>query len=248
MKLLGKTAFITGCNRGVGKTVCENFLANGANIICAVRKKTKEFSKYITALKKKYKRDIKVVEFDLSNEKEVVESLKSIYKENLVIDILVNNAAIATGSIFEMTSIKNLKQVFEINFFAQMSITQKLLRFIKKSKNASIINVGSVAGLLNQRGTLAYGSSKAALMFSTKVMANEFALYKIRVNSIAPSAINTDMFDQMDKKAKIELLDKTYLKKPFSKEEIANKILYLASDQSSKINGKVIKIYGGIEN
>ena len=178
----------------------------------------------------------------------MIESLKSIYKENLVIDILVNNAAVATGSIFEMTSIKNLKQVFEINFFAQMNIIQKLLRFMKKSKNASIINVGSAAGLLNQRGTLAYGSSKAALMFSTKVMANEFALYKIRVNSIAPSAINTDMFDKMNKKAKIELLNKTYLKKPFTKEKIANKILYLASDQSLKINGKIIKIYGGMEN
>tara|TARA_B110000503_G_C7059331_1_gene375940 strand:- start:318 stop:1064 length:747 start_codon:yes stop_codon:yes gene_type:complete len=248
MKLSGKTAFITGCNRGVGKAVCENFLNNGANIICAVRKKNSEFSKYIRFLKKKFKTTIQVLEFDLSDEKKMLKSLKLIYNKNLIIDILVNNAAIATGSLFEMTSMPDLKRVFEINYFAQMNIIQKLLRHMKKSKNASIINVGSIAGFLNHRGTIAYGSSKAALMFSTKVMANEFSLYKIRVNAIAPSAVNTDMFNQMTQKGKIELLKKSYLKKPLTKKKIVDKILYLASDQSLKVNGQVIKIYGRTSN
>jgi len=246
--LSGKTAFITGSNRGIGKTILDKFLENGADIICAVRKINPDFSNYINLQSGKYKKKIRILEFDLADEKKINESIKNLYNEKIILDILVNNAGIANGSLTEMTSIKSLRNIFEINFFAQIKITQLLLRLLKKSENASIINIGSISGLIPARGTLAYGSSKAALMFSTKVMAEEFSSYKIRVNTIAPSVIETDMFQQMDENAKKRILNDSMLKKPFSTDEVADQVLYLASNNSIHINGQIIKMDGVDKN
>jgi 3-oxoacyl-[acyl-carrier protein] reductase len=136
--------------------------------------------------------------------------------------------------------LNDLKKVFQVNFFSQIYIIQKLLKLLKKSKNPSIINICSIVALLNHRGTMAYGSSKAALIFATKVMANEFSRYNIRVNAIAPTAVNTGMYKKMDKSSQKLLLKDSFIKKPISTEQIVNKILYLASDKSLNDNGKII--------
>ena len=146
------------------------------------------------------------------------------------------------GSLTEMTSIKSLREIFEINFFSQIKVIQLLLRLLKKSKNGSIINIGSISGLFAERGNLAYGSSKAALMFATKIMAKEFSVYNIRVNSIAPTVTETDMLKKMDENAKDKLLKDANLKKPLSPMDVANKALYLASDETINISGQIIEI------
>ena len=159
----------------------------------------------------------------------------------MTIDVLINNAGCASGSILEMTNIDNIEKTFKINYFSQLLIIQKLLPFLKKSKNASIINIVSISGFLDHRATIAYGSSKAALAFATKVMANEFLTYKIRVNAIAPSAINTGMLKKMDIGSKNQLLKDTNLKKPLMVSSIIKKILFLSSKDSINFNGKIIK-------
>lgn len=244
MLLLNKTVLITGCNGGIGRVLCKKIASNGANIICCIRKKDNKFYKYVKILSKKYRRKIKILLFDLENEKQITRSINSLYKNNTIIDVLINNAGIASGSLIEMTLLNDLKKVFQVNFFSQIYIIQKLLKLLKKSNNPSIINICSIAGLLNHRGTIAYGSSKAALIFATKVMANEFSPYNIRVNAIAPSAVNIGMYKKMDKTSQKLLLKDSFLKKPIPVEQIADKILYLASEKSLKDNGKIIIING----
>jgi 3-oxoacyl-[acyl-carrier protein] reductase len=244
MLLLNKTVLITGCNGGIGRVLCKKIASNGANIICCIRRRDFRFYKYIKILSKKYKRKIKILLFDLENEKQIARSINSLYKKNIIIDILINNAGIAGGSLIEMTTLTDLKKIFQVNFFSQIYIIQKLLKLLKKSNNPSIVNICSIAGLLNHRGTISYGSSKAALIFATKVMANEFSQYNIRVNAVAPSAVNTGMYKCMDKNSKKLLLKESFLKKPISPERIANKILYLASEKSLKDNGKIIIMNG----
>jgi len=246
--LSGKTAFITGSNRGIGKAVLDSFLKNRANVICAVRKRNPEFESYVKKISKKFKSEIKILEFDLENETQTKDAIHSLYKEKITLDILVNNAGIADGSLLEMTSANNLKKIFQINFFSQIRLTQLLLRLLKKSKNGSIINLGSISGIIAERGTLSYGSSKAALMFSTKVMANELSIYKIRVNCIAPTATDTDMLNQMDKDAKEKLLQNSLLQKPHTAAEVASKVLFLASEKSIHINGQIVRIDEGKNN
>ena len=241
MMFKNKTVFITGVNRGLGKYTFERFLKEGANLICTVRKRDIKFSEYLKKIKKKFNNKIKVLYFDLENKNQIIENLSKLKKKNLTIDILVNNAGFASGSILEMTSIDNIEKIFKINYFSQLLIIQKLLPFLKKSKNASIVNIVSISGFLDHRGTLAYGSSKAAFAFATKVMANEFLAYKIRVNAIAPSAINTGMLKKMDIRSINQLLKDTNLKKPLMVSSVVKKILFLSSIESVNLNGKIIK-------
>ena len=235
-------------NGGIGRAIVEAFIKNGANLICAIRKTDTEFSEYLSNIKKKTKQTVDLLEFDLENEEEMKSKIQSLYKKNITLDVLVNNAGIPSGSIFEMTSLKNLKKIFEVNFFAQIRLTQLLIRLLKKSKSSSIINLGSISGLIADRGTLAYGSSKAALMFATKVMANELATYKIRVNAIAPNATKTKMLDKMDESAKKFLIEQSFLNRESLPNEVADLVLYLASDKSTYLNGQIIRLDGGMKN
>ena len=240
--LEGKTAMITGCNRGIGRAIFEKFISHNANIVCCVRKIDNNLLEFVDSVQCKSK--IKLIEFDLSDEDQINEAIKKLIKEKIKLDILVNNAAVASGAITEMTSTKQLKKTFQINFFSQIKIIQLSLRLLKKNENSSIINIGSISGLVGKKGTLAYGSSKAALMFATKVMAKEFDNYKIRVNTIAPSVVKTEMLNKMDKKALEDFLKISNLKEPLNVDKIAEKVLYLASEESKHVNGEILRIEG----
>jgi len=246
MLLQNKTAIITGSNRGIGKAVLETFAENGADIFACVRKESDEFSNVTARLSEKTGVSITPVYFDLAESEQVKSGIKSILSSKKQIDILVNNAGVASGSFFQMTSLKDLKQVFEINFFSQILFTQGISRYMTRFKTGSIINIASTAGLIGDAGMTSYGSSKAALMFATKTMATELGEMNIRVNAIAPSITKTDMFDQMEEKARSKLIDASALKRPAEAVEVANVALFLASDLSSYVTGQVLRVDGGL--
>ena len=246
MLLQNKTAVITGSNRGIGKAVLETFAENGADIFACARKESDEFSNVTERLSEKTGVSITPVYFDLAESEQVKSGIKSILSSKKQIDILVNNAGVASGSFFQMTSLKDLKQVFEINFFSQILFTQGISRYMTRFKTGSIINIASTAGLIGDAGMTSYGSSKAALMFATKTMATELGEMNIRVNAIAPSITKTDMFDQMEEKARSKLINASALKRPAEAVEVANVALFLASDLSSYVTGQVLRVDGGL--
>jgi len=246
MLLKQKTAIITGCNRGIGKAILEKFAENGADIFACVRKESDEFTDVMTKLAVKTGVCITPIYFDFTESEQVKAGIKSIISSKKQIDILVNNAGVATGSFFQMTSMQNLKQLFEINFFSQILFTQGISRYMSRFKTGSIINIASTAGLIGDAGTTSYGSSKAALMFATKTMANELGVMNIRVNAIAPSITKTDMFDQMDENSRSKLIESSALKRPAEAVEVANVALFLASGLSSFITGQVLRVDGGL--
>ena len=182
----------------------------------------------------------------MSNNDDFLKLVNNLNKKKIIIDTLINNAATASGSLTEMTSMKNLKNEFEINFFSQIKLIQNLLRFMKKSVNPSIINIGSISGLIPERGFLSYGTSKCALMFATKIMALEFERHKIRVNAIAPSVFKSKMANKMDEKIKQKLLDKSSTKKEIKIDGIIKLIDFLSSDNSCEINGQIIRLDNGL--
>ena len=171
----GKTALITGANGGIGKSIVSLFLKNNANVVCLIRKSDQKFKKYI----KKFSKNVIIIESDLTDETNLKSQVEKIFSKNKKLDILVNNAGTASGSIIEMTSQKNLKEIFNVNFFSQIRLTQLVLKYLKNSKQSSIVNIGSISAKIADRGTLAYGCSKIALMHATKIMANEFSNYII---------------------------------------------------------------------
>ena len=151
--LKGKTALITGANGGIGRSIVNLFLKNNANVVCLIRKSDKQFNKYIKRLSK----NITVIESDLTDEINLKTQVENAFSNKKKLDILVNNAGKASGSIIEMTSQKNLKEIFNVNFFSQIRLTQLVLKYLKNSKEPSIINIGSVSAKIADRGTLAYG-------------------------------------------------------------------------------------------
>ncbi len=240
--LKGKTAIITGSNRGIGKAIVERFADNGADIIACARKDSEEFKAYVLQISNKFKVKIDPVYFDLSDEDRIKEAFKFLYKDKIKIDILVNNAGIHHKGLLQMTPLEKIREVFEVNFFGHLKVTQIISRIMMHQHSGSIINIASTSGLESYPGYSAYGSSKAALIYATKVLSQELASYQIRVNAIAPGLTDTNMLEKLDQEAVKSMLSKGGLKVVSSPTEIADMALFLASDLSSGMNGNVLRV------
>ena len=243
--LRGKLAFITGCRSGIGKATLKIFAQNGANIIASIKKKDSKFLKECKNLSKKYNVEIKPVYFDLDDENNLKLEVSKVLLDQKV-DILVNNGGEVMNSIFLMTPIESIKKHFQINFFSQLLITQLILKNMIKNKRGSIINLSSISAHEANEGRSAYSSSKAALEIASKSISREVGRFNIRINNIAPGLIDTKMLHLNTSKDIIKSrLSKTTLKRLGKAEEVANVILFLASDESSYMSGETIKIDGG---
>jgi len=241
-----KTAVITGCNRGIGKDVVRLLAEQGTNVICCIRKENPDFSAFLNDLAEKYSISTEILYFDLTDEEGIKAGLKPLLQRKQRVDVLVNNAGIATGGFLQMTSIQQLKDVFQINFFSQVLITQTISKLMIRQKSGTIVNMGSIAGLENFAGYTAYGSSKAAIMFFTRTLARELAPYNINVNAVAPGLTDTGMAGQMEDKAYKEMVERSDFKRLGKPEEIANLVVWLASDKASFITGQIYRADGGM--
>ena len=244
-ELNGKNVIITGAARGIGRTILELFVENGANVWACGRGGNEEFENDIRVLSEKYNVWIKPVYFDLSDESAVKTGVQQIIKEKKSIDVLVNNAGMAHGGLFTMTSIDKLREVFQINYFAQIQIMQMVLRMMMRQKSGSIINMASIGGIETAPGYLAYGSSKAALIYATKSCSHEVGQYGIRVNAIAPGLVETDMGSYKSDEEVQKIIDRSSLHRKADPVEIANCALFLASEKSSFITGQTLIADGG---
>jgi 3-oxoacyl-[acyl-carrier protein] reductase len=245
--LTGKTAVITGCRKGIGKKTLETFAKNGANIFACVRAEDESFSEFISVLGKENNITITPVYFDFADSAQVTEGAKTIMTSKLPVDILVNNAGMIQVAPFQMTSISKMKEVFDINFFHQIAFTQYIARIMTKQKCGSIVNISSSAAVEGNEGRLAYASAKAAVQTATKVMSRELAAHNIRVNCIAPGLTQTDMMtDSTPEVALKETIERISMKRVGEPQEIANVILFLASDLSSYMTGQLLRVDGGM--
>lgn len=245
-RLTGKTALITGCNRGIGKAIARKFASEGANLICAIRKENPEFKSETDIWSMQYGVCIDFVYFDLTDEDDIKDVFKDLRKKKIVIDVLVNNAGIPAGGFLLMTSLAKVKEVMQVNFFSQILITQLVAKMMMSQKHGAIVNMSSVTALENQGGWTAYGGSKAAIMSFTRTAARELAAFNIRVNAVAPGLIDTQMGNNMDEKYQTEMLSRSDLGRKGTPEEVANLVCFLASDEASYITGQIIRIDGGM--
>ncbi len=247
MLIQNKTAVITGCNRGIGKKILEVFSANGATIFACVRNVSEEFKTFANEMEKKFNNKIIPIQFDLNDEDQVKKAASNILSSNSPVDILVNNAATIYTALFQMTSIKKLKETFETDFFSQTLFTQYILKSMIKKKSGSILYISSSSALDGNEGRSAYSSAKAAIIAQAKVLSREVGMYNIRVNAIAPGLTDTDMMKENTPKEIVnEVTSRTSLRRIANPQEIANAALFLSSDLSSYITGQVIRVDGGM--
>ena len=243
--LQNKNAVVTGAARGIGKVLVEEFAKNGANVWACARKPSAEFEAHLQSLAKEFGVWVKPLYFDMRDAAAMKEAVKAIRAEKLPVDILVNCAGVAHGGLFQMTPVAQIKDVFEVNFFAQLELTQLILKIMLRQKSGAILNFSSIAGLDLKVGNCAYGVSKAAIAAWTKTIGSELAPYGIRVNAVAPALVQTDMAHLMEEKAAEDLIESSAMKRLARPQEIAELALFLVSDKASFLNGQTIRIDGG---
>ena len=240
--LSGKIAVVTGSNRGIGFSIAQMFVREGAKVIVCMRRLDDAVVSKIGPSEQVFG-----VSLDLEDPESIRASVARIGTiSNKKVDILVNNAGSPSGSLFQMTSSSELRRVFEVNFFGHLAFTQNLIRFISRSDGGSIINIASTSAERSDAGTLAYGSAKAALIHATRTLATELGGKGIRVNAVSPGITKTEMYDQMDPSLRDLLVNSAAFTRAANPDEIASGVLFLASDLSKFVTGQVLKIDGGM--
>ncbi len=247
-KLLdGKTIIVSGTAKGIGYKMVETFAENGANVFALARTETENHNLYCDKLSKE--NDVRVIPiyFDLTDSEAMKDAVKIIRGEKLEIDGLVNNAGTTLTALFQMTSMEELRRVYETNFFSTFLFTQYISKLMVRNKKGSIVNISSIAALDGNSGKAAYGSSKAALISLTKTISEEMGPYGIRANVICPGVVKTPMLEaNMHEYILNEEIEASALKEIGYPTDIANMALFLLSDDSSYISGQVFRVDGGI--
>jgi len=236
-RLKDKVAIVTGGARGIGKCVCEVFADEGAKVVAV---DISEVS-YV-------KEGVEGYKANLCSNEELIKLVEYVNKKYGKIDILVNNAGITKDSLIEKMSEEMWDDVLNVNLKSVFNITKLIAPIMKMNGKGSIINISSVVGEYGNVGQSNYAATKAGIIGLTKSWAKEFSRKgeDIRVNSIAPGYTNTEMMATVPEKVLDEIRGKTMLKRLGEPKEIANAILFLASEESSYITGQLLSVNGGL--
>lgn len=234
---------ITGANGGIGRAISYKAAALGADLILCFREQSESTKNLVYELSN---RNVKVypVYFDMSDEESIKNGVKQIRDLKLKIDVLINNAGIPHLAILAFTKMSDIRRVFQINYFAQIQITQGLLSSIKKNDGACIVNISSIAGLDAEPGNSVYGATKASMALFTQILSKELSSSGIRVNAVAPGLTDTPFAEKMGQKAADSMIQKSSMHRLATVEEIADAVLFLSSDKASFINGQIVRVDG----
>lgn len=242
----GKNVIITGCRRGMGKEMLQEFAASGASVWAHARELTGEFSEQCKMIESKYGVEVRPLCFDLQDYEAMKKAVKAIQSSKIPVDALVNNAGITYNALFQMSQIDAVREQMEVNFFAPYIFTQYIVKLMVRNKRGSIVNIASTAGLDGNCGKSAYGASKAALIAMTKSLASELGSAGIRANCIAPGITETDMLSTMPEQVVKDQAEAVDLRRVGKPGEIAKTAVFLASEQASYVTGQVIRVDGGM--
>lgn len=245
MNLTGKTALVTGASRGIGKGIAEALAKAGANIaftFVSSVEKARAFEEELNAL------GIKAKGYQ-SNAAEFAEAEKlvdEIVKEFGNLDVLVNNAGITRDTLMMRMSEQQWDDVLDTNLKSAFAMTKAAMKPMMKAKAGSIINITSIVGITGNAGQANYAASKAGMIGLTKSVAKELGSRNIRCNAIAPGFIETEMTESLSDEVRAEWVKGIPLKRGGKPQDVANCVLFLASDASAYISGQTINVCGGM--
>ncbi len=225
---------ITGTSRGIGRYLAEYYANLNATVIgCSRSKSDFNHANYTHFY------------IDITNENEVLDMVSKIKKTFGSIDVLINNAGIASMNHFLLTTIDKAKDVMNTNYFAPFILIRACIHLLKKSKSPRVVNFSTVAVALNLEGELAYVASKAAIESMTKILAKELASFNITVNALAPTPVKTALIQNVPENKIEELLQRQAIKRFGEYKDISNVIDFFIRKESDFVSGQIIYL-GGI--
>jgi 3-oxoacyl-[acyl-carrier protein] reductase len=236
---------ITGASRGIGKTIATQFAKHGANVAFTYHSSADKAKKLVKELEKQGG-TIQSYQCDAADYEETGDLIQQVQDDFDSIDVVVNNAGITQDNLILRMQEEQWDKVVETNLKSVFNTSQHLSRLFLKQKGGNIINITSVVGLTGNAGQSNYAASKAGIIGFTKSMSKELASRNVRCNAIAPGFIETEMTEEIDESTKEAFKEQIPLQRYGSTEEVANVVLFLASDMSSYINGQVISVCGGL--
>jgi 3-oxoacyl-[acyl-carrier protein] reductase len=230
---MSKVIIITGTRKGIGKQLAEHYLSLDYFVVgCSRGKKSIKHSKYLHFV------------LDVADEKMVINMVRTVKKQCGRIDVLLNNAGIASMNHMLTTPYQSVKNIFDTNFHGTFLFSREVSKLMIRQKSGRIVNYTTVAVALNLAGEAAYAASKAAIESFTRVSAKELAEYGIRVNAIGPTPILTDLIRNVPKSKLEELLRQQAIHRFGEFEDILNVIDFFIDEKSEFITGQTIYLGG----
>jgi len=241
-----KTVLVTGGSRGIGKAIVYAFANAGYNVLLNYNR-SEQSAKDIVSDLKDCQGIVEMFKADVTNREEVDAMVEYAVKEFGGIDVVVNNAGISQVGLFTDIEEEEWKRVIDVNLTGVFNVTQSALKQgMLSKKDGTVINISSIWGITGGSCEVAYSASKAGVIGFTKGLAKELAPSNITVNTIAPGAIATDMIYKEYSETDIEIVKKDIpMGRLGTPTEVANLVLYLASDNARYITGQVISPNGG---
>lgn len=228
-----KTILITGNRKGIGRQLTEHYLENGFNVVGCSRSKS-------DLIHENYQHFL----CDVSNESEVIITVRKAVKFFGKIDILINNAGIASLNHALLTPSKTVDSLFKTNFNGSFYFSRECAKYMIKKKYGRIINFSTVAVPLNLEGELIYASSKSAVEKMSKILSKELSKFNITVNTIGPTPIETDLTRVVPKDKLDAIINDQSIKRFGNIEDIINVLDFFKSDKSDFITGQTIYLGG----
>lgn len=243
--LRDKVVLVTGGSRGIGRATAELFCAEGAKTTVTYARSKEQADLFVEAMSSKGF-SAAAIKADCSKKDEVEAAIESLMSEHGRIDVLVNNAGITKDQLLLMMSDEDWHSVIDTNLNSVFISTKIVLRHMLRKRSGVVINLSSIAGSKPGKGHCNYAASKGGIEAFTKSVAAELGGKNIRINAVAPGMIETDMSQFVREAAGEEIKNQIALKKFGNPKDIANAIVFLASDAAAYITGEVLHVDGGI--
>ena len=240
LKIKNKKVILTGGSRGIGLAILKKLYSLESEILVIGSNKEN-----LEKVKREFDK-IHILQFDLKDHDKISKMFSYASKKLGGLDILVNNAGITKDNLAIRMSKSEWSQVIDINLTSNFLLCQEAIKIMIKNKSGSIINISSVVAHIGNPGQVNYSSSKAALIAMSKSLAREYAKKNIRINCISPGFIDSDMTSSLKDEYKNALLSNIPMGKMGLGEDIANGVVFLASELSSYVTGETLHINGGM--
>ncbi|MEO7190678.1 MAG: 3-oxoacyl-[acyl-carrier-protein] reductase [Vicinamibacterales bacterium] len=241
--MTGRVALVTGASRGIGRAVALGLAARGANVVAAARG---DNARAVVEEIRASGGEATAVAMDVTDDAAIGRVVAEVLARTGRIDVLVNNAGITRDQLMLRMKREDWDAVLATNLTAAFSCVQAVLKPMVKQRSGRIVNITSVVGQAGNAGQVNYAASKAGLIGFTKALALEVASRSITVNAVAPGLVDTDMTRAISSEAHEKWAETIPLKRLGTPDDVANAVMFLASDEASYITGHVLAVNGGM--